>query len=215
MASGGLTVYVGGLSFDASESDVSEHFAQCGNVVNIRMPTFPDSGRSKGVAFVEFDDQSGVDAALQLSDSDFMGRTIRVDVARGKRDGGDRSGGDRFSGDRSNRGRRNRSRERSTERRKYRSPTGREQSEPSETIFVGNLAWKASEDDLRSHFESCGNVVDARIPTDRDTGRQKGFGYVTFDSVDAARKAMGMSGSDIAGRQVRVDFSAPKRNQRF
>lgn len=198
------TVYVGGLSYDATEDDVRDHFSQCGSVLSVRMPTFPDSGRSKGLAFVEFDGQAGVDAALQLADTNFMGRTIRVDVARGKGN----------SGDRPSRGRREFSPDRSSNRRQFGSPTRRDPSEPSETVFVGNLAWSATEDDLRSHFESCGDIVDVRLPEDRYSGRKKGFGYVTFDSVEAAQKALEMNGSEIAGRQVRLDFSASKRNQR-
>jgi len=213
------TVYVGGVSYDARENDVQEFFSQCGEVVSVRLPTFPDSGRAKGIAFVEFADKAAVDAALNLTDSEFLGRSIKVDVARGKTERSDRGGyndrrggqRDRSSeryGSRRDNGRDNRG---GYERRSNRSPA-RQPSEPSDSVFVGNLAFAASERDLADHFAGCGSIVSVRIPTDRNSGRQKGFGYVTFESREAADKAMGLSGTDIAGRSIRVDYAASRNN---
>jgi nucleolin len=220
-----LTVYVGGVSYDARENDVQDHFSQCGEILSVRLPTFADSGRSKGIAFVEFADAAGVEAALAMSDSDFMGRNIRVDIARGKSERSDRgAGGDRRGGGR------DRSSERYGNRREYnnrdynssrgggggyerrtRSPAQREPSEPSDSVFVGNLSWSATEEDLEKHFGSCGTIVSVKIPTNRATGRQKGFGYVTFNSRDGAGKALKLTGSDVCGRSIRVDYAAPRK----
>jgi nucleolin len=213
-----LTVYVGGVSYDAREADVQDHFSQCGEILSVRLPTFPDSGRSKGIAFVEFADKAGVDAALAMTDSEFMGRNIRVDVARGKSDksSNNRGGGgdDRRSG-----GWRDRSSERYGNRRDYnrgndrrtRSPAARSPSEPSDSVFVGNLSWSATEQDLEQHFAGCGTIISVKIPVNRATGRQKGFGYVTFSSRDEADKALKLSGSDVCGRSIRVDYAAPRK----
>jgi len=224
MSSDSLTVYVGGVSYQATEEDLSSFFAQCGEVVSVRMPTFPDSGRCKGIAFVEFADKSGADAALELTDSEFLGRSIRVDLARGSsggnrdrnRDGGDRrtSGGygqrdrssERYGGSSSRRGGASGSRYGNN------NSSSRPASDPSDSVFVGNLSWDATEKDLQETFGNCGSIVSVRIPTDRVSGRQKGFGYITFDSVDAAEKAIGLSGTDVAGRSVRVDYAASRRD---
>jgi len=223
-AADSLTVYVGGISYNATETEVSDHFSQCGEVLSVRMPTFPDSGRSKGIAFVEFAEKSGVDAALAMSDTDFLGRNIKVDVARAKTDRNDRN--DRRGGGR------NRSQERYGNNRndryasksgggyeksggyerRARSPPSRQPSEPSDSVFVGNLSWSANEADLQDAFGGCGHIVSVRIPVDRNSGRQKGFGYITFESQDAANKAISLSGTDIAGRSVRVDYAASKRD---
>jgi len=214
-AADSLTVYVGGISYNATETEVSDHFSQCGEVLSVRMPTFPDSGRSKGIAFVEFAEKSGVNAALAMSDTDFLGRNIKVDVARAKTDRNDRN--DRRGG-----GGRERSQERYGNKDRYnnkggyerrnRSPPSRQASEPSDSVFVGNLSWNANEQDLQDAFSGCGHIVSVRIPVDRNSGRQKGFGYITFESQDAANKAISLSGTDIAGRSVRVDYAASKRD---
>ena len=53
-------------------------------------------------------------------------------------------------------------------------------------IYVGNISYNTSEDDLKEHFGRYGEVVDVRIITDRDSGRSKGFGFVEFDSSENA-----------------------------
>jgi nucleolin len=77
-------------------------------------------------------------------------------------------------------------------------------------VFVGNLSFNVSEEELSNHFAECGNIVSVRLAVDRDTGRPKGFGHVEFDSTEATDKAMELAGSDLGGRQIRVDYSGPK-----
>ena len=77
-------------------------------------------------------------------------------------------------------------------------------------MFVGNLPFSATEDDLKNLFADCGEIEGARIATDRETGRARGFGYVDFADEDAVDKAMALTGSDLNGRQVRVDFGRPR-----
>ena len=83
-------------------------------------------------------------------------------------------------------------------------------SPPSSTLFVGNLSFDVSEDTVWSFFNDYG-VKSVRLPTDRDTGRPKGFGYVEFEDVDGAKKAFEASnGADIEGRSIRLDYSQPR-----
>ena len=84
-------------------------------------------------------------------------------------------------------------------------------SEPSETLFVANLPFDASEDVVGEEFAKHGNVLGVRLPTDRDTGAPKGFGYVQFGSVEESKEAFAkMSGAVIMGRPIRLDYSAPR-----
>lgn len=57
-------------------------------------------------------------------------------------------------------------------------------------LFVGNLSWKTTEDNLKSLFEKCGGVASVRIIVDQYTGKSKGFGFVEMDSAEAAQKAI-------------------------
>ena len=82
----------------------------------------------------------------------------------------------------------------------------KQRSPPSSSLFVGNLSSDISEDTVWSLFEDCG-VKSVRLPTDRDTGLLKGFGYVGFEDVDSAKKALeARKGADIEGRSIRLDY---------
>lgn len=84
-------------------------------------------------------------------------------------------------------------------------------SEPSDTLFCGNLSFDADQDTISQAFGEYGTVLGVRLPTDRETGAPKGFGYVTFSSVEEAGTAMeSMNGAEIAGRSVRLDYSQPR-----
>lgn len=73
-------------------------------------------------------------------------------------------------------------------------------------LFIGGLSWDTTTDGLRQAFEAFGEVSDAIVITDRDTGRSRGFGFVTFDSDDDANTAMNeMDGSELDGRSIRVN----------
>ena len=73
-------------------------------------------------------------------------------------------------------------------------------------LFVGGLAWATNDESLAAHFEQCGEVIDAKVVTERDTGRSRGFGFVTFaDEASAQSAKETLHGSSLDGREIRVD----------
>lgn len=73
-------------------------------------------------------------------------------------------------------------------------------------VFVGGMSWNTDSEGLRTAFERFGEVEDAKVITDRDTGRSRGFGFVTFASDDSAQQAISeMDGQDLDGRTVKVN----------
>ena len=75
-------------------------------------------------------------------------------------------------------------------------------------LFVGGLAWATSDDSLRAAFEAFGPVTDAKVIMDRETGRSRGFGFVTFESEgDAETAKSSMDGAQLDGRSIRVDVA--------
>jgi RNA recognition motif-containing protein len=72
-------------------------------------------------------------------------------------------------------------------------------------IYVGNLAWTASEDDLRQLFASYGPVQSVAIVMDRETGRSRGFGFVEMEDADAQNAIARLDGQDLKGRSLRVN----------
>lgn len=78
-------------------------------------------------------------------------------------------------------------------------------------IFVGNLDFNTSEDELRRAFEAYGQVDRVSILTDRDTGRSRGFGFVEMSNSEEGDKAItALNGSQIGGRTVNVNEARPK-----
>ena len=78
-------------------------------------------------------------------------------------------------------------------------------------IFVGNLDFNTSEDDLRHLFEAYGQVDRVSIMTDRDTGRSRGFGFVEMANVEDGEKAIAaLNGSQVGGRKLNVNEARPK-----
>lgn len=78
----------------------------------------------------------------------------------------------------------------------------------STNLFVGNLPFSVSSQELEELFTPFGTVSRAQVITDRDTGRSRGFGFVEMDSADEAQKAIdSLDGSDFAGRQIKVNVA--------
>ena len=78
-------------------------------------------------------------------------------------------------------------------------------------IYVGNFSFSLTEQDLRSMFEPYGAIESATVATDRDTGRSRGFGFVSMSNDDEAEKAMAaLNGQDSGGRALTVNEARPQ-----
>ncbi len=82
----------------------------------------------------------------------------------------------------------------------------------SKKVYVGNMPFSATEDDLRSLFERHGSVASVNVIMDRETGRPRGFAFVEMDEASAADDAIrALDGSDMGGRSLRVNEAQDKR----
>ena len=78
-------------------------------------------------------------------------------------------------------------------------------------IYVGNLSWQMTDEDLRNLFEQHGTVASAKIVKDKVSGRSKGFGFVEMANDDQAQAAItALNGSEVDGRNIVVNESRPK-----
>jgi len=78
-------------------------------------------------------------------------------------------------------------------------------------LFVGGLSWDTTDDGLRQAFASFGEITEAKVITDRDTGRSRGFGFVTFTQDEDAKKAISqMDGTSLDGKTIKVNEAQEK-----
>lgn len=80
----------------------------------------------------------------------------------------------------------------------------------AKTVFIGNLPWSVTEEDMLDLFGEVGEVVSVRIAEDQRTGKRKGFAHIEYATHEAAVKAVEFDGEELEGRAVRVDLSAPR-----
>ena len=84
----------------------------------------------------------------------------------------------------------------------------------SNKLFVGNLSFNTTENDLQDTFAAFGTVTEANLMTDRATGRARGFGFVTMSTAEEAQKAIeGMNGKSIDGRALTVNLAKPREER--
>ena len=179
------TIFVGRLSWNVDNDWLASEFAECGEVVSARVQMDRNTGKSRGFGYVTFATSEAVEKALQLSGKEIDGRPINVDKSAEK--------------------------DQSTVREKRAKAFGDTPSAPSSVLFVGNLSWDATEDMIWESFSEYGSIKSVRRPTDRESGRPKGFGYVEFEDIESAKQAHeGLAGQEIAGRAIRLDFSQPR-----
>jgi nucleolin len=179
------TIFVGRLSWSVDNDRLAQEFAHCGEVESANVQMDRDSGKSRGFGYVRFTTSEAVEKALLMNGQEIDGRAVNIDrsTAPDKSQARDRRA--KAFGD-------------------------QQTSPPSSTLFVGNLSFDVSEDTVWSFFNDYG-VKSVRLPTDRDTGRPKGFGYVEFEDVDGAKKAFeAANGAEIEGRSIRLDYSQPR-----
>ena len=81
-------------------------------------------------------------------------------------------------------------------------------------MYVGNLSFDTTQQDLESIFSEHGTVTDVHLPTDRESGRPRGFAFVTMDSKDAMNLAIeALNGTDVGGRTIKVNEAKPREDR--
>jgi cold-inducible RNA-binding protein len=81
-------------------------------------------------------------------------------------------------------------------------------------MYVGNLSWTATETDVRALFEQYGDVTDIHLPSDRETGRPRGFAFVTMGTKEAMEAAIkALDGSEWMGRPLKINEARPREER--
>ncbi|XP_013626566.1 PREDICTED: RNA-binding protein CP29B, chloroplastic-like [Brassica oleracea var. oleracea] len=198
-----LKLFVGNLPFNVDSAQLAQLFESAGNVEMVEVIYDKVTGRSRGFGFVTMSSVSEVEAAeQQFKGYELDGRPLRVNAgppppkredsfSRGPRSSFGSSGSGYGGGGGGGAGSGNR-------------------------VYVGNLSWGVDDMALESLFGEQGKVVEARVIYDRDSGRSKGFGFVTYNSAQEVQNAIRtLNGADLDGRQIRVSEAEarPPRRQ--
>jgi len=80
----------------------------------------------------------------------------------------------------------------------------------AKNIYVGNLPWSATEEEIRAAFETFGEVISVKLINDRETDRPRGFGFVEMEDQGALAAIESLDGSDFGGRNIKVNEARPR-----
>jgi len=176
-------IYVGNLSFDINEEGIRAAFKDIGEITLIDWMEDKRTGKFRGAGFLTFKDPETANKSLALNGTELLGRQMKIELSKPNNRAGDRPRGE--------------------------TPT--KPAEPTNTIFLGNLPFDVTEDDIHALFKESGTVKDIRWLNDKNTGEFKGCGFVEFEEDTSSDKAVVLNGTDLKGRSIRVDYSTPRR----
>jgi nucleolin len=221
-----LTVRVFGLSYDSTEEDVRHFFKACGTIMEIDMPLWEDSGRSKGFCELKFLSEENVTRAVALDGDEMQGRWLRIQRGKMFSSWGVKKGSDESSENGGENGGENGSESGETKRKRIvgiggageGGSSGGAGGNPgqSKTIFLGNLDWSLSKRALRRACDALyGKVTSVRMQkpdkvSDMPSGgktQNTGYAHVTFAELETAEKAVSMNGEELLGRKATVDWA--------
>lgn len=190
----GTKLYVGNLPWSCHSKQLAEIFQEVGNVELVEVIYDRDTQKSRGFAFVTM---STVEDALRAIDRlngyEIDGRIVKVNFPATSKDGPRRDG---FRSER-------------PPRREFSSGGGGLTTENK--LFVGNLAWGVDDVTLDELFSEYGKVLEAKVVHDRQTGRSRGFGFVTLSSSSEVTYAISkLDGAEFDGRLLRVNLAGEK-----
>jgi len=159
-------LFAGGLPQDANENDLREYFGNYGSVASVTLKMDPTTGRSRGFAFVVYDDVESLQSALGQEHT-IKNKKVAVKKAASKQG----------------------------------------------KIYVGKFMSPITEDEIRSHFEQYGSVVEIQRPVDRSKNSEpKNFCFITFDKEESANQLLSKGNINVAGQEVEIKKVTVKPN---
>jgi nucleolin len=189
------TVYVEGIPFESNANLVKEFFVKHGilDVLELRLPTWQDTGRLRGYGHVAFESEESKVKAVSLSGEFLQKRYLKIEPAKAPK----APNTQRFDND------------------PFAPPP-----KDCKTIYVHNLPYQATEDDISKVFETFGTIVEGgvRIARNSVSRQSKGFAYVDYNAPEEAQKAVQSCASthaQVGGRLVRVDYDTGRMKGSF
>ncbi|KAK1392664.1 29 kDa ribonucleoprotein A, chloroplastic [Heracleum sosnowskyi] len=176
-----LKIFVGNLPFSCDSATLAALFESSGNVEMVEVIYDKISGRSRGFGFVTMSSMEEVLAAVeQFNGYELDGRPLRVNAGPPP----------------------------PREDNPFRAPrSGGRSFDNTNRVYVGNLSWGVDNLALETLFSEQGKVLEAKVVYDRESGRSRGFGFVTYGSANEVNRAIdSLNGAELDGREIRQEF---------
>lgn len=219
-------IFVGGLNTSTTQMTLKNVFARFGGIQVIKLVTDHHTGRSKGFAFITFEDDVAAKVAMsQMDGCQIDGRSVRVNFAVER----DEMADDQIAmlGLSYMNQKPQRSHQTLSEAPRYHlKPTNKdrkpkqikshqkfpESKNSAESIYVGGIDWNTTRESLFEAFEGFGDIDDIKIVTDKITGLSKGFCFIRFlDQMSAENAINRMNGTTLDGKVIRVNRAQHKQ----
>ena len=162
-------LFVRNIGFNTTQEELADFFAKYGDVEESKIVTDKNTGKSRGFGFLKFYEKKSAVAAMKDADNIVVGgRNLQI----------------RYSNDKNS---------------QVKGGNGNSAKKGPATefgVFVGNISYKCTENDLKKFFKDCGKIVEVRIAK-RDDGKLKGFAHVDFETKEAMEKAVEKNGKEF------------------
>ncbi|UKJ90664.2 hypothetical protein MACJ_001598 [Theileria orientalis] len=181
----GCEIYCGNLPPNVTEDELRELFEECGLITRI------NKLGNKGIAFITFSNPESAQKAAEYNNSPYKGKLLNINITTNRPPkGGFGSRGDEGS--------------------KFNFKGKPSEVTVTNEICIRNLNFNSSEEGLRELFSECGQVTRCYLPKFRDSGKPMGVCFITFTTVEAAKRAVEYDQTEIDGRTVSIQYALPR-----
>lgn len=204
-------VWIGNLPWSATKDTLKDFITSNTEIpataitrVNMPAPTrapnpnWTTKPLNKGFAYVDFSDQLSMYAAIALTETKMDGRPLLIKNASNFEGRPEKAKAEEFFGDSKEAGKEGKEK-----------AVGKSGNPPNKRVFVGNLGFDTTKEDLQAHYGQCGEILDIHMATFEDSGKCKGYAWVTFEDVEAATSAV----RGFIFKQPKVDSESEDEEQ--
>lgn len=186
-------LFLGGLNYSTDEDGLQNYFSQFGELTDCVVMRFSDTKRSRGFGFVTFSAGEQAEACFEAAPHTIDNTQIEVKRATPRDEGGSGPGG---RGQGANRG--------------EGGGNSRRDAEAARKLFIGGLDYSTTDDGLKEYFSKFGDITDCIVMKFRDTKRSRGFGFVTYSSVEMVDAVQNARPHTVDGQKVETKRATPK-----
>ena len=182
-------IFINGIPYETTEEELKELFSPFGEIEQIKLPKYQDSGRNIGYCHIYYTSVDSANKALELDNYTLGKRYLKISLA-------------------------NKS---SNELNKTQKINPNDVPVNCLTAFIRNLPYESTEKEIGDKFRSCGKIKGIRMVYNSKNKKFKGFCYIDFKEHNGLLKALELNGKDFQGRKLQVDFeeNKPKKGYKY